>query len=274
MKRSVAWHVAGLVLICMMLAACGKRQVLVPSMEPPPPETGWIERTVGEEDLKQAEAMDPDLTPAVCKQILARLNSVDKRYIAESMKKGKKLKVPRDFRAYKDWTPLPLRIDEVDDLDRFILVVKDIPFLGWYANGKLIDDTQICIGKKPTWTKAGLYQVTQKDIDHISSSYQNAYGTPALMPFALQIYGRVWIHGGDVIGGYCSHGCINLPLDPSQKLFEWAECGTTVLIVESIGNMGQMLKKHEKALALSTPPAEGARKPKRKKLKDKAGSSV
>ena len=32
----------------------------------------------------------------------------------------------------------------------------------------------------------------------------------------------VWIHAGDIVGGYCSHGCINLPIFPAMKLFEWA----------------------------------------------------
>jgi len=36
-----------------------------------------------------------------------------------------------------------------------ILIVKDIPFLGWYEQGRLVGDTHICIGKKSNWTRAG-----------------------------------------------------------------------------------------------------------------------
>ena len=112
----------------------------------------------------------------------------------------------------------------------------------------MIDDTHICIGKKPEWTKAGLYRIVEKDVDHVSGSYRNAYGSPALMPFAMRIYERVWIHGGDITGGYCSHGCINLPLDAAAELFKWAEPGTLVLIVESLEDLHQTLARHSALL--------------------------
>jgi len=57
----------------------------------------------------------------------------------------------------------------------------------------------------------------------------------------LRIYGRVWIHCGDVTGGYCSHGCINLPLDAAVQLFKWADQRTLVLIVDSLDDLKQAL---------------------------------
>jgi hypothetical protein len=57
------------------------------------------------------------------------------------------------------------------------------------------------------------------------------------MPYALHVYGHVWIHAGDVVDGYCSHGCINVPLRQAQELFEWAERGTLVLIVQSLKDL-------------------------------------
>jgi hypothetical protein len=138
-----------------------------------------------------------------------------------------------------------------------ILIVKDIPFIGWYQKGRLLGDAQVSIGKLPAWTKAGFYRVEEKDIDHFSSSYKNVYDQPAPMPFALRIYGHVWIHGGDILGGYLSHGCINLPLDPAEQLFIWSEIGTAVLIVESLKELEKDLQKYSKVLPAKSPAPAG-----------------
>jgi len=157
------------------------------------------------------------------------------------MKRKRPLIVPKNFSSCKDWSPLPGSIAEAGKFPKFILVVKDIPFLGWYRNGKLVADTYICIGKTNTWTKNGLYRVDAKDPRHMST-YPNAYGDPAFMPNALHIYDRVWIHTGDVIGPNCSHGCINVPITPAEKLFNWADVGTAVLVTGSLKDLSRDLK--------------------------------
>lgn len=212
------------------------------------PDKRWTERVITEKEIEKMAEKDPDLTPVACKEILARLNTKARFYIPEDIKNKRKLRVPRDFRAYKNWTPMPLYIREVAGLPKFILIAKDIPFLGWYQQGKLIGDTQICIGKMFGWTKAGVYRVLDKDINHISQSYTNAFGEPAPMPYALRIYERVWVHMGDVIGGYCSHGCINLPMGPSEQVYEWADKGTMVVIVDSVDDTARMLQSYFKQI--------------------------
>jgi hypothetical protein len=86
-----------------------------------------------------------------------------------------------------------------------------------------------------------MYRVQEKDLNHMST-YPNAYGESAIMPSALHIYERVWIHTGDVIGPNCSHGCINVPIAYSEKLYDWAEVGTAVLITESLKDLGRDMK--------------------------------
>lgn len=198
---------------------------------------GWTQRVVRKNELAQLTAIDPTLSYSVAKQILARLNGKAAYYIAQDIRAGRPLKVPNDFALYKNWTPLPRYIPEMSNVAKFILIVKDIPFLGWYENGHLVGDSNVCIGKNEGWTKAGIYRVRDKDIDHVSGSYTNAYGVPAPMPWALRVYGHVWIHAGDITEGYCSHGCINLPLMPAQELYAWADCETAVMIVESLPAM-------------------------------------
>ena len=250
-----AWQWFLIWMVCGLVLGCAPRHAAVVT-EPQVVDTGWTMRTLGDQELERLSEKDPDLSPRACLEILARLNLKGRITIQEDINRRKVLKVPNDFRAYLAWTPLPRCLNQVSRQSKFILVAKDIPFLGWYERGFLIDDTHICIGKKPEWTKAGLYRIEEKDVDHVSGSYRNAYGSPALMPFAMRIYERVWIHGGDITGGYCSHGCINLPLDAAAELFKWAEPGTLVLIVESLEDLHQALARHSSLLG-KTPALEG-----------------
>ena len=200
-----------------------------------------VRRVITEKEVRKLQQKDPDLEFYRCIEILCRINKKDKEYIREDMKRKRPLRVPKDFSAYKDWSPLPEKIAAAGKFPKFILVVKDIPFLGWYQNGKLVSDTYVGIGRMNAWTKRGLYRVKAKDPWHMST-YPNAYGDPSIMPNALHIYERVWIHTGDVIGPNCSHGCINVPIAPAEKLYSWADVGTAVLITQSLKDLGRDIK--------------------------------
>ncbi len=211
---------------------------------------GWTVRVITEAELEAIAKRDPDMSPSVALRILAKLNERDFDYIHEDIRKGAPLRVPRDFAAFRDWTPLPRSIPEVADLSRFILIVKNPPHIGWYAHGKLAGTTYICIGRQDSWTRAGLYSVLEKDRTHVSRSYPNAYGEPAPMPWALRVYEHVWIHAGDITKGYCSHGCINLPIFPAMHLFEWAVRGTPVLIVNALREVRPVLAANRASCTL------------------------
>ena len=202
------------------------------------------ERVVTEQELQKIAARDPSMSRIFCLDILARLNGKARNYIVDDIKSKQRIKAPTDFFAYRTWTPLPRSLVGRITVPKFILIVKDIPFIGWYEKGGLKGDSQICIGKMYSWTHTGCYNVLQKDPDHISQSYTNAYGEPAFMPFALWIYARVWIHAGDVTGGYCSHGCINLTVSAAESLFDWADIGTPVLIIDSLKDLDKEIKKY------------------------------
>jgi hypothetical protein len=252
----------------LALCSCAPKQVIIPQSfstlqssgikdEAPLPKTSYTRdvwgpgltlRIVSEKDIDTAVKRHPELTRRMCFEILGRLNSKSHLYIPDDIKAKRKLRIPKDFNAYKNWTPMPLGIHEVSEAPKFILIIKNIPFIGWYEKGRLVGDAQVSIGKLPAWTKAGFYRVQEKDVDHFSQSYKNVYGQPAPMPFALRIYGHVWIHGGDIQGGYLSHGCVNLPLDPAEQLFNWAEIGTAVLVVESLKSLEKDLQKYSKVL--------------------------
>lgn len=212
----------------------------------------WTQRVINDKELEAISRRDTDLSPSISRRLLAKLNARDFDYIAQDIRNGKPIKVPKDFAALKSWTPLEKYIPDVADLPKFILIVKDVPYIGWYENGKLVGDTYICVGKVNSATAEGLYTVKEKDLNHRSRSYPNAYGEPAPMPWALRIYGTVWIHAGDIMSGHCSHGCVNLPIFPAMSLFAWATPGTPVLIVDSLGAVPSVLAENRSNCTLHT----------------------
>lgn len=218
-----------------------------PAVKAPParPQSPFAvsKRVVTAEELYRLAEKDPKLGYYDCLNILARINKKDARYIKEDIAEKRPLYVPVDFSAFKTWTPLPRVLPGQVGVDKLILVVKDIPFVGWYEQGRLKGDSLTCVGKEWNWTEKGIYKVLQKDPDHYSKSYTNAFGEPAWMPMALRIYGTVWIHAGDVVGAYCSHGCINLPPDPAERLYNWADVGTTVVVSDFLKDVNQDLIK-------------------------------
>jgi len=221
---------------------------------------GWTKRVMTEKELEKVYQGDANLSPSVSLRILAKLNARDFDYIAQDIREGKPIKVPNDFAVFAQWSPLQNYIPDLADLPKFILIVKDIPFIGWYENGNLVGDSYVCVGKVEGSTREGLYAVKEKDIKHVSRSYPNAWGVPAPMPWALRIYETVWIHAGDIVGGYCSHGCINLPIFPAAKLFDWATLGTPVLIVDSLGAVPSVLAKNRSNCTLHASACGGREK--------------
>jgi len=105
------------------------------------PDLSWSERVISEEELLALEISDPSLDLNTCREILARLNNKESFYIRQDVRQGRELKVPRDFNAYRDWTPLPVRLPEKLCAPKLILVVKDIAFVGWYESGVLVGDS-------------------------------------------------------------------------------------------------------------------------------------
>lgn len=213
------------------------------------PDLTCRERIITNNELLQWSFKDPALTPNACRKILARLNNLAEYLIFDAIAKGTPLKVPDDFAAYQHWTPMPRMIPALRGESKIILVVKNHPFLGWYRNGKLLGDAFAGIGRPGERTHTGLFRVLQKDANHHSASYDNVYGTPAWMPWALRIYGHVWIHAGDITGPYSSHGCVMLPPGKATALFRWADRGTAVLIIPSLADLNPALAKYSRELS-------------------------
>jgi L,D-transpeptidase catalytic domain len=75
-------------------------------------------------------------------------------------------------------------------------------------------------------TPAGVFAVIEKDKDHHSSMYDDAW-----MPNMLRItWNGIALHGGPLPGYAASHGCVRMPFDFAAKVFDKAPLGMRVII--------------------------------------------
>jgi hypothetical protein len=82
-------------------------------------------------------------------------------------------------------------------------------------------------GQKGRETPAGLFSVIQKQEDHYSNLYDDAY-----MPHMQRItWSGIALHGGVVPGYPASHGCIRMPFDFAARLFDATAMGMRVIVV-------------------------------------------
>jgi hypothetical protein len=75
-------------------------------------------------------------------------------------------------------------------------------------------------------TPAGVFSVIDKDKDHHSNLYDDAW-----MPNMLRItWSGIALHGGPLPGYAASHGCVRMPYDFAEKLFDPVAVGMRVII--------------------------------------------
>jgi lipoprotein-anchoring transpeptidase ErfK/SrfK len=98
--------------------------------------------------------------------------------------------------------------------------------LYFYHNSKVVFVTKLSTGRKHLPTPRGHYQITEKDVYHISSIYHVS------MPYFMRLNGEPFgIHYGYNPGYPASHGCIRVGSMPEAKtLFRITPRGTSVII--------------------------------------------
>src|SRR5262249_53519459 len=75
-------------------------------------------------------------------------------------------------------------------------------------------------------TPAGVFSVVEKDKDHHSNLYDDAS-----MPNMQRLtWSGIALHGGPLPGHAASHGCVRLPYDLAEKLFDKTPMGMRVII--------------------------------------------
>ena len=84
----------------------------------------------------------------------------------------------------------------------------------------------VSTGVKERETPAGVFAVIEKDKDHHSSMYDDAW-----MPHMQRItWNGIALHGGPLPGYAASHGCIRMPFGFAEKLFNKTRIGMRVII--------------------------------------------
>src|SRR6202045_5255043 len=93
------------------------------------------------------------------------------------------------------------------------------------ANGWILQ-APVSSGQKGRETPAGIFSIIQKEAEHYSNLYDDAY-----MPHMQRItWSGIALHGGRLPGYPASHGCIRMPYDFAERLFDATKLGMRVII--------------------------------------------
>ncbi len=128
------------------------------------------------------------------------------------------------------------------DNNRWIEVNLAEQTLSVYDSGQLIYATLIATGRKPLYTRPGLFQIKiKKDFETMSgvttadkSDYYYLEDVPWTMYFdqARALHGAYW----RTLYGYpASHGCVNLAPGDANWLYHWATVGDWVYVWDPTG---------------------------------------
>ena len=91
---------------------------------------------------------------------------------------------------------------------------------GWILRGP------VSSGQKGRETPAGVFSVIQKQAEHYSNLYDDAF-----MPHMQRLtWSGIALHGGIVPAHPASHGCIRMPYDFAERLFEITRVGMRVIV--------------------------------------------
>src|ERR1700730_11908703 len=81
-------------------------------------------------------------------------------------------------------------------------------------------------GQKGRETPAGIFNVIPKEEEHYSNIYDDAF-----MPHMQRItWSGIALHGGVLPGYPASHGCVRMPFDFAERLFDATAMGVRVIV--------------------------------------------
>ena len=117
---------------------------------------------------------------------------------------------PRARPASRSWRSCPIKSQKVTLYDAD----------GWILRAP------VSTGQKGHETPAGVFAVVEKNKDHRSNLYDDAW-----MPHMLRVtWNGIALHGGPLPGHPASKGCVRLPFGFAEKLFDKMRISTRVII--------------------------------------------
>jgi hypothetical protein len=111
-----------------------------------------------------------------------------------------------------------------------VLVSLPLQIAFVFKGSALVGVSSVSSGVAGYDTPTGTFTILQKDKDHKSNIYDDAP-----MPYMLRLtWDGVALHAGKVTGEPASHGCVRLPTPFARKLFDLAELGATVAVIDEV----------------------------------------
>ena len=106
-----------------------------------------------------------------------------------------------------------------------IVSIKSQKVTIYDADGWILS-APVSTGTKGRETPAGVFAVVEKNKDHRSNLYDDAW-----MPNMLRItWNGIALHGGPLPGYAASHGCVRMPFGFAEKLFDKMRMNTRIII--------------------------------------------
>src|SRR6266436_3260693 len=106
-----------------------------------------------------------------------------------------------------------------------IVAIKSQQVTFYDADGWILR-APVSTGTTGRETPAGVFAVIEKDKDHHSTMYDDAW-----MPNMQRItWNGIALHGGPLPGYAASHGCVRMPFGFAEKLFDKTRIGMRVII--------------------------------------------
>lgn len=119
---------------------------------------------------------------------------------------------------------------------KYIVVNLTTQWLYAFEGDVQVFDAPVSTGRDGLNTPTGTFSIYAKvPLQTMSGTIAGEYYSVPNVPHAMYIYGGVAMHGTYWhnqfgTGARLSHGCINLPLDAAEWLYNWAPVGTTVYV--------------------------------------------
>jgi hypothetical protein len=93
------------------------------------------------------------------------------------------------------------------------------------ANGWILR-APVSSGQAGRETPAGIFSIIEKEAEHYSNLYDDAY-----MPHMQRLtWSGIALHGGPLPGHPASHGCVRMPYDFAARLFDLTKLGMRVIV--------------------------------------------